>query len=129
MRVLAVSSLLLVAACSTPRPVEVPFVEVPFVEAPPMQERPDFRGQTLDAVLADLGPPVSDTEFVVTDSTRLVEDRSALYRFIPESGTLQVRELGWERPRGRRLLVWFQPDGQGWSGLEGLEWDADTVQF
>lgn len=98
---------------------------------PAEESLPRYHGQSYEDVTAEHGQPNGIGEFMLTDSTKLYEYQSSLYRFREGDGALAVRQGTWTQGQGRhrQLVVWFGWKSGRWIGLEGLRWDTVAAAF
>jgi hypothetical protein len=96
----------------------------------PVEKLPRLHGQTLEAVIAQLGPPDRQLEYRLADSPG-GEFRVELYNTYPpddpKAAQARIKELQWRRAR-YRVAVWLHEVDGGWVVLDTCRWQQG-VEF
>jgi hypothetical protein len=87
-----------------------------------------IRTMTLDSALIAYGRPVEEAKFVVNES--LPESRVALFNFFSgddiKSGTIEIKEVTWEKNKTHMITVWYKSETAKWVYLHHLIWKKGT---
>jgi hypothetical protein len=87
-----------------------------------------IKKMTLDSALLTYGRPVEEAKFIVNES--LPESRVALFNFFSEteikSGTIELKEVTWEKNTTQMITVWYKSEVASWVYLHHLIWKKGT---
>jgi hypothetical protein len=88
-------------------------------------ERDDVNDRTLREILSRYGQPATEVLFSFPD--QMYEYRSGLWQVLKDYDTVSVKELKWERPFARTLVVWFVKRDDQWMSIDNVDWGRNTV--
>lgn len=93
-----------------------------------VEKLPNLHGQTMEAVIADLGPPSMADDFMLDQP--LPEFRIEIYNTYPPDDpttpSVEIRERRWNRSR-YSIAVWFHRECKRWVVFNTCRWKSGVV--